>query len=189
MQSFRTMSRDPAIQGQSFFCFSVVGPEAKQKAKVSMFKVRYVADTEDDAKAFAKAIHAKDPDFDIFLLPMGTWLPFVDDPLTADHTVYDDSFLEELINEHKKQQRENAKIFAERVKAEKHYIRNKAVETPGDEESDLDDAIRLRYDIYKLESHIKTSEGDLDLMHQKYAKYSDSIRTSADSVELPKIDV
>ena len=186
--NFRVMSRDTPIQGQGWFCISYVGPtNPRQKSKQFMFKVRYVADTEEEARAFAGSLHAKDPDFDVFIAPVGTWLPFTDNPLDADKTIYDDAFLETLIDEHKTKQKESAKLFADRVRSEKHYIKNPS--STEEENVDLDDAIRMRYDIYKLDCHIQARTKDLAHMREEYQSYAPAVRASADSVDLPKIDL
>lgn len=91
------LSEDPEIQGQRYALISVVGPNLTQKCNVYGIKVRGVADSMDRAKQMSKKIHNSDPDFDIFTVDVGKFVPLDVDPLQLKDVEYNNAQLNQLV--------------------------------------------------------------------------------------------
>ena len=78
------LTNDDKIRNQEWVCLSFITPELVENCKVRGVKVRGVYSTEDEAKNRCKELQQIDPDFNIYIAPVGCWLPWSDDPEKAE---------------------------------------------------------------------------------------------------------
>ena len=117
------LSEDKEIVGQKYALISVVGPNLAQKCNVYGIKIRGVAETLEQSKLMSKKIHNIDPDFDIFTVEVGKFVPLDVDPLQLKDVEYNNSQLNELIKGYL-ENRENA---TEEYEKRKYEMRKQAI--------------------------------------------------------------
>lgn len=88
------------------------------------FKARGNFATQEEAEMRAKLLREIDPNFDIFVGPIGMWLPWDPEPLKTQNVNYMEEELNQLVNEKKKNETAAKAAFEQRVKETKQ----KAVE-------------------------------------------------------------
>lgn len=91
------LSEDPLIRQQQVCIMSFVGPNLNQKCKINAFKVRGSYENQDDAERKMKELHNLEPEFDMFLAPVGIWCPFNPNPNDIDSQNYGNDQLNELM--------------------------------------------------------------------------------------------
>ena len=88
------LDEDLPLAGQAFVLLSFVAPDGtRQKADRFAVKVRGCFATQDEAGAYAKKLMKFDPSFDVFVAPVGKWLPAPPDPNAVENTEYQEQFL------------------------------------------------------------------------------------------------
>lgn len=186
---------DAPISGQKFFLINMASPASERaKAPTNIFKVKFVADSIEEAREKAKEFQSLDPDFDTYVGPVGRWIPFLDNPLSVENVEYQDKVLSDMINEHRKIQKNNSEKFMERVNRETQKIlqhsenQGKGKESPEDHETKVKDAITLRFKIYQISEKLKSLAEQQSQLETEYAGYSDDIKSIADKADLPAID-
>ncbi|KAI9190544.1 uncharacterized protein BJ171DRAFT_617489 [Polychytrium aggregatum] len=174
---------DAPIPGQRFACISMVSPlNPRNKCSIQAFKLRGVTDTLDDAKSLAHAIRNTDPSFDVFVMPVGRWVPWVDNPLEVPDVNYVQSQLTELINEHKKHVKESTKAFNEHIEALKSTTG--PIPVPPEKET-----VSLWFDIKRLASVLEYRQRELEGMIERYNEMPDEERKHAESLPLPAFEI
>ncbi len=188
-QKIQIMHKDPPIQGQTYFCMSVVGPNnSRQKADAPWFKIRYVGKDLEDTERVAKHLRDTDNAFDVYIAEVGSWLPFVDSPDKVPVAKYTNEQLDKLIHEHRRIQQENETMFANRVTRETQYIMQDGKGQGSVQTSAIEEAIKLRYNAYKLKTHVDARLEEYKALIAQYEKFPSDIREVADIADLPKID-
>ena len=76
-------------------------------------KVRGVYPSEDMAKARAKALHKKDPWFNVFVAPVGQWLPWDPEPDDVPSSEYQNDDLNKLMQAYRENQERREAFFEE----------------------------------------------------------------------------
>ena len=110
------LTTDPQILGQSWVCLSFLTPESvKMKTDVRSVKVRGVYGTEDEARKRCEDLRSFDPNFNIYVAPVGHWLPWCDDPEKASDFDYANKKLDELMKGYQ-ENRSKAKLIHEERK-------------------------------------------------------------------------
>lgn len=71
---------DPEIPSQKFSLISIVGPEMPQKCSVWGIKVRGACDSMESAKELSRKLNSIDPNYDIYTVETGKFVPLVVDP-------------------------------------------------------------------------------------------------------------
>ena len=99
---------------QNYALISVVSPESSQKTKTCGVKIKGVFETVEIAQMEAKRLMEIDSTFDIFLVEMGKWLPIPPDKNMIESQEYQDSFLNDLIQGHIKNNELGNKMFEDR---------------------------------------------------------------------------
>jgi len=80
------------------------------------FKARGNFSTQEEAEMRAKLLRESDPNFDIFVGPIGMWLPWDPEPLKTESVNYMEEELNQLVNEKKKNESAAKLAFEQRVK-------------------------------------------------------------------------
>jgi hypothetical protein len=83
------------------------------------FKARGNFSTQEEAEIRAKLLRESDPNFDIFVGPIGMWLPWDPEPLKTENVNYMEEELNQLVNEKKKNETVAKTAFEQRVKETK----------------------------------------------------------------------
>ena len=112
------LKEDPAIYGQKWVCLSFLTPETiKMKSDVRSVKVRGVYGSEEEARRRCEEIRHFDQDFNVFIAPVGQWLPWCDDPDKASDFNYANDKLNNMMKSYYENQAQ-AKDHFEQRKAE-----------------------------------------------------------------------
>jgi hypothetical protein len=98
------LTSDDVIRNQSFVCLSFITPELIKNCKVRGLKVRGVYSSEAEAKRRCEELNKLDPDFNIYIAPVGCWVPWTDDPDKAEDCEYANSELNKLMKAYKENQ-------------------------------------------------------------------------------------
>ncbi len=89
------------------------------QTSVRGFKSRGNFATEEEARMRAELLRETDPNFDIFVGPIGTWLPWDPEPLKTADVNYAEEELNQLVSEKKKNETAAKAAFDKRVKETK----------------------------------------------------------------------
>ena len=114
------LTTDPEIPGQRWVCLSFLTPELVKMEKncnVRSVKVRGVYSSEEEAKDRCEKLQKLDGLHNVYIAPVGKWLPWCDDPEKATDFEYAESELNKLMKAYQKNQ-ENAKMMHEERKNE-----------------------------------------------------------------------
>jgi hypothetical protein len=108
------LSEDPSIPGQKFALNSFVSPKGNQKCDILGIKNRGNYATFEEADARAKALRDSDPDFDVFVSPVGLWVPMCPDSTKIQSVHHQDERLNDIVRGHKENELKTAEHFEER---------------------------------------------------------------------------
>lgn len=111
------LTTDPEIPGQNWVCLSFLTPEIVKNCDVRSVKVRGVYSTEAEAKDRCEQLQKIDGLHNVYVAPVGKWLPWCDDPEKANDFEYAETELNKLMKAYQKNQ-DNAKILHEQRKNE-----------------------------------------------------------------------
>lgn len=111
------LTTDPEIPGQNWVCLSFLTPEIVKNCDVRSVKVRGVYSTEAEAKDRCEQLQKVDGLHNVYIAPVGKWLPWCDDPEKANDFEYAETELNKLMKAYQKNQ-DNAKILHEQRKNE-----------------------------------------------------------------------
>ena len=95
---------DNELSGQKFVCLSFITPELIKNCNVRAVKVRGIFSTQEEAKDRCIELNKIDPDFNIYVAPVGHWLPWCDDPDKAEDCEYSNKELNKLMKAYKENQ-------------------------------------------------------------------------------------
>lgn len=111
------LTNDAEISDQKWVCISFLTPETIEMPDCNMrsVKIRGVYGTEEQAKQQCQKLREIDPLFNIYVAPVGKWLPWCDDPSKADDAEYQEKELNKLMKSYQENQT-RAKIHHEERK-------------------------------------------------------------------------
>ena len=108
------LDNDEPINGQKYVCLSILtnksikdlssGEIVKSDNNARGIKIRGVYNTMEEAKKRCEQIRQFDKVFNVFVGEVGSWLPWDDDPETAEEAVYAEEKLNQLMKSFKEQQ-------------------------------------------------------------------------------------
>ncbi len=108
------LDNDEPINGQKYVCLSILtnksikdlssGEIVKSDNNARGIKIRGVYNTMEEAKKRCEQIRQFDKVFNVFVGEVGAWLPWDDDPETAEEAVYAEEKLNQLMKSFKEQQ-------------------------------------------------------------------------------------
>ena len=114
---------DPPIRGQEYACVSFVSPKGRQHANLLGLKIRGVFRTEKEAGAHVKTLQKTDGDFNIYICPIGTWVPWEPDP----NDILDQEYLEPMLNTLVKESKESGYLAEEEEQRRKRKLMKQAI--------------------------------------------------------------
>ena len=120
------LDEDEVIPSQQFVCLSFLSPEKidpsvlkNKDTTMRGLKVRGVFATLDEAKAFSLKLRDKDPYFNIFVGPVGKWLPWDSTEHTEEEN-YQEKELNDLMQAYKKNQELSKKEIEKKIQEAKN---------------------------------------------------------------------
>lgn len=184
------LREDEPISGQKFVLLSIVTPEMIKNCSVRGIKIRGVYGTEQEARVKAAELQKKDTLHNIYVAPVGKWLPWDDDPSKAQDEEYAEGELNRIMKGLKEnqakskllhEQRKNDLIEKTLKEQEKKKKKNKKETSQADEltnkkmENSLDGKIELesvdinemnnvnkKYDTLQAQTEISKLDNDLE---------------------------
>jgi hypothetical protein len=109
------LETDPIkVPGQNWACVSFVSPTSTQKSSAMGMKIRGCFDHREEAVEHVKRLIRLDPTFDIFICDMYNWCLVPPDPEHIADQTYQDTTLNSIISEYKKNQIYAKEHFEER---------------------------------------------------------------------------
>jgi hypothetical protein len=142
------LDNDEPINGQKYVCLSILtnrsikdvssGEVIKSDNNAKGIKIRGVYNTMEEAKKRCEQIRQFDKVFNVFVGEVGSWLPWDDDPESAEEAVYAEEKLNQLMKSFKEQQ-VKAKEYHELRKQQQVEQSIKSSQTNADDRSSDDD--------------------------------------------------
>ena len=109
------LRQDPELYGQKWVCLSFLTPETIQmKSDVRSVKVRGVYGSEEEARNRCEQIRDFDEDFNVYVAPVGHWLPWCDDPEKANDFNYSNDKLNDMMKTYYETQEKGKSEFEKR---------------------------------------------------------------------------
>lgn len=158
---------DAPIQGQKYMCVCIVSPHNEHnKAPVSAFKVKYVAETEEECRKMAKRWRdTAEEQFDIYVGPIGKWLPLPEDPNQIENIDYQQSQLTEFIMGQRQRDQQAKQVFEERVRASVEAAQHPLTRN----------AVELRNELYQAEKQMEGLKKVIEDLNQKLHSYPEEV--------------
>jgi hypothetical protein len=182
------LDNDEPINGQKFVCLSILtnksikdlssGEVIKSDNNARGIKIRGVYNTMEEAKKRCEQIRQFDKVFNVFVGEVGSWLPWDDDPETAEEAVYAEEKLNQLMKSFKEQQikaKEYHEIRKQQLVEQSIKTSQKDVdEKSSDDEKNINNIIEnniedekeglneYKNEINDKEKHIKNINTELD---------------------------
>jgi hypothetical protein len=138
------LDNDEPINGQKYVCLSILtnrsikdvssGEVIKSDNNAKGIKIRGVYNTMEEAKKRCEQIRQFDKVFNVFVGEVGSWLPWDDDPESAEEAVFAEEKLNQLMKSFKEQQ-VKAKEYHELRKQQQVEQSIKLAQTNDDEKS------------------------------------------------------
>ena len=142
------LDNDEPINGQKYVCLSILtnrsikdlssGEVIKSDNNAKGIKIRGVYNTMEEAKKRCEQIRQFDKVFNVFVGEVGSWLPWDDDPESAEEAVYAEEKLNQLMKSFKEQQ-VKAKEYHELRKQQQVEQSIKSAQSNADEKSSEED--------------------------------------------------
>jgi hypothetical protein len=142
------LDNDEPINGQKYVCLSILtnrsikdlssGEVIKSDNNAKGIKIRGVYNTMEEAKKRCEQIRQFDKVFNVFVGEVGAWLPWDDDPESAEEAVYAEEKLNQLMKSFKEQQ-VKAKEYHEFRKQQQVEQSIKSSQANDDEKSSEED--------------------------------------------------
>lgn len=108
------LKEDEPISGQKFVLLSIVTPELIKNCSVRGIKIRGVYGTEQEARVKAAELQKKDSLHNIYVAPVGKWLPWDDDPNKAHDEEYAEGELNRIMKGLKENQAKSKMLHEQR---------------------------------------------------------------------------
>lgn len=104
---------------------------------ISGLKVRGTYDTLKEAQVRAKVLQRRDPNFNVFVAPVGYWLPWDPNPHKIENQEYAEKELNTLVKKYKENQASKEKHFNENVQYAKDQAEKKKKEKEKEKENSV----------------------------------------------------
>jgi len=124
------------VPGQMYALVSFVSPTSNQKNDKMGMKIRGVFASQEEANAHVKKLMQFDGTVDIYLMEMYKWTLIPPDADKIDDHVYQEEFLNTMMQEYKKNQAQAKMFFEERKRAvmeeglDKHLLESERLPPP-----------------------------------------------------------
>ncbi len=188
------LTEDEPIQGQRFALLSIITPELVKNCTVRGIKIRGVYGTEQEARVKAAELQKKDYLHNIYVAPVGKWLPWDDDPKKAQDEEYAEGELNrimkglkenqaksKMLHEQRKndliektlkeQEKKKKKLKSKTDKGDDEMVNTKSTDNTGKVEMeavDINDihTVNKKYDTIQAEAQLSELQEELDKTKQ-----------------------
>jgi len=117
------LTTDEEIPGQRWVCLSFLTPELIKNCNIRSIKVRGCYASEEEAKNRCEQLQRVDGLHNVYIAPVGKWLPWCDDPEKANDFEYAETELNKLMKAYRKNQEDAKVLHAQR----KNEMINKSI--------------------------------------------------------------
>lgn len=176
------LDNDEPINGQKYVCLSILtnksikdlssGEIIKSDNNARGIKIRGVYNTMEEAKKRCEQIRQFDKVFNVFVGEVGAWLPWDDDPETAEEAVYAEEKLNQLMKSFKEQQIKakeyhevrKQQLVEQSIKSSQKDVEEKSPENniENNIEDEKEGLNEYKNEINDKEKHIKNINTELD---------------------------
>lgn len=184
------LEQDPPVAGQSYVLLSFVSPTGNQKCDISGLKVRGVASDYTEAQQRVKSLLRMDDSFDIFIAPLGVWLPWSPDP----EKIQDQEYANDQLNELMKGYRENKMQTADHFSQRKRDLMEEAIREGSKEGQEKlanrkEHPIAVKHRIIDYETDLKELREKLENLENKYNEYTEKYKNDYTAEEIKEAEV
>lgn len=181
------MLEDPPISGQKFMVLNIVGKNTNQKAEGTFVKVKYVCETEEEARQFAIRSRDKEPYLDHFVALTGRFIPIDVNPDDIPDQEYTNAHLTELMKQHRLEHQKADQLFQKYV--QDNLDRHEKEREQGIVPKETVTPMSVYFKIKQLEATIAKRQAELDNLYIKFAEYSQEDQDIAKGYEYPQVDI
>jgi len=187
MSTIEVLRDGQPISGQAYSAISIIGPGARQGAKVFGLKVYGHAQDLDEARALGKYFNQQNPAFDVYVVENNKWVPLEFSPDDIKEQKFGDQLLTEMVEkrreEHDRSISEWDRQLAERKDAVK---REHTAEGQQALLNHKENAVVVRHKIKQAEAVVRPWKEELDGLYRRYqSDYTAEERQHAESLPLP----
>jgi hypothetical protein len=181
------LTEDDPISGQKFVLVSIITPELIQNCSVRGIKVRGVYGTEQEARIKASELQKRDTLHNIYVAPVGKWLPWEDDPNKAHDEEYAEGELNRIMKGLKENQAKSKMLHEQRKNdlIEKTLKEQEKRKKKLDKKSDLsnDDDLVNNKSSNDTKGQVELESVDINEMESVNKKY-DSLQVESEISDL-----
>lgn len=135
--------------------------EHKFQTDVRGIKVRGVFPTQQEAELRCKMLREVDPNHDVYVGPVGIWVPFHPEAYKTGRVEYLEKELNELMHEKQKNEEKASQLFDKRVKESKLNAITENIEKAEEHGNVLTQSINDKGDLVSIENTTNTTEKTL----------------------------
>ena len=171
------LKEDEPIPGQKFALLSIVTPELIKNCTIRGIKIRGVYGTEQEARSQASELQKRDTLHNIYVAPVGRWLPWDDDPSKAQDEEYAEGELNRIMKGLKENQAKSKMLHEQRKNdliektLKEQEKRKKKLSQKTENSSELDDMTNKKSSESNTSGKIElepVNPEDMDTVNQKY---------------------
>ena len=185
------LDEDPVLQSQQWACISILTPNSIKDPEGNViesgftargFKIRGVYGTEEQAKKRCEDIRKFDKYHNVFIGPVGKWLPWDDDASNVEESVYAEPKLNDMMKAYKESQ-EKAMEYNEERKMKAHADAMKKKKQMSKEQGKVE-VVEEKNDIITtsmIDENLKTVNSKLEEL--KKVDETSSVETTNSQIE------
>ena len=182
------LKEDEPISGQKFVLLSIVTPELIKNCTVRGIKIRGVYGTEQEARVKAAELQKKDSLHNIYVAPVGKWLPWDDDPNKAHDEEYAEGELNRIMKGLKENQAKSKMLHEQRKndlieKTLKEQEKRKKKMKSKDGEDNTDEMVNTKSTNTETTGKVEMEPVDINDMNAVNKKY-DTLHAEKQLTEL-----
>lgn len=163
------LTTDPDIPGQNWVCLSFLTPELVKMDKncdVRSVKVRGCYSSEEEAKKRCEQLQTIDGLHNVYVAPVGKWLPWCDDPEKATDSEYAENELNKLMKAYKKNQEKAKMLHEER----KNAMVNQNVKEVKENLINVEDIENDSKELSSLQNELENDKNELNSVNDELEK-------------------
>lgn len=170
------LKEDEPITGQRFVLLSIVTPELIKNCSVRGIKIRGVYGTEQEARLKAADLQKRDQLHNIYVAPVGKWLPWDDDPSKAQDEEYAEGELNRIMKGLKENQAKSKMLHEQRKndlieKTLKEQQKRKEKLSSKDNDSELDEMSNKKSSTDNSKGRVELEPVNIEDMSKVNQKY------------------
>ena len=170
------LKEDEPIPGQKFALLSIVTPELIKNCTIRGIKIRGVYGTEQEARSQAAELQKRDTLHNIYVAPVGRWLPWDDDPSKAQDEEYAEGELNRIMKGLKENQAKSKMLHEQRKndlieKTLKEQQKRKEKLSSKDNDSELDEMSNKKSSTDNSKGRVELEPVNIEDMTKVNQKY------------------